>query len=339
MDNKFKVVLIANDNHPIPDWVGEKFSAADIEYVYHECYGREDLEKCASDANILWLVSSRKELVVEENMDIFRNLIAVFRVGSGTDNVDHDACTKRGIIIAHTPEDVTECTSNHAIAMLFAAVHRIARQDRRVRRGVWNPREAMAIGGLTGADLGIIGFGRIGQAIARKLSGFCMNLRIYDPFANEQEVKKAKGRCVELSELFTRSQYVLLCCPLTKETEKLIGPKEFEIMRKDSVLVNCARGPIVDEKALARALKEKQIGAAAIDVVENPPLQLDNELLSFEDVTVTPHAAGYPDNYPDKIFSGMVEIIIGISQGVLPKWIANKDVKPKWKYKANQENV
>ena len=337
MDNKFKVVLIANDNHPIPDWVSKNFSAANIEYVHQECYNRQDLEKFASDASVLWYMSSRRNLVVEENMDIFKKAIAAIKCGSGTDNIDHDACTKRGIIIAHTPEDVTECTSNHTIAMLLTAAHRTAMQDRRVRRGVWNPRDEPAIGCLSEAELGIIGFGRIGQAVARKLSGFCMNLRIYDPFANEEAVKKANGQCVELSELLTKSQYVLVCCPLIKETEKLISTKEFEMMRKDAVLVNCARGPIVDEKALIRAMKDKQITAAALDVVENPPLQPDNELLSFDDVTVTPHAAGYTYDYPDGLFRGMVEMVIGMSKGYLPKWIANEGVKPKFNFKPHQE--
>src|SRR3990167_2976073 len=113
MTSRFKVVLIANDGHPIPDWVSKKFVEAGIDYAYHQCYSCEELKKYANDADVLWLMSSRKGLVIEENIDIFKKAGAVIKCGSGTDNIDHEACTKRGIIVAHTPEDPTEPTSDH----------------------------------------------------------------------------------------------------------------------------------------------------------------------------------------------------------------------------------
>lgn len=326
----FKVAHIANDNHPIPDWVREKFEKAEIDYVFHDCHTREDLEKYASDADVLFFTSSRKGLVVEENMDVFEKVGAVIKCGSGTDNIDHEACTKRGIIVAHTPDDPTEPTSNHIIALLFTAVRQTARQDRLVRSGVWSAQEALALGQFTGADLGLIGFGRIGKAITKKLSGFDMNIRVFDPYLDAETMKSLGCIKVELNELLKVSQYVLTVCPLNKETRGIIGEKELQLMRRDAVLVNGARAGIVDEEALKIALREGGIKAAAFDVLENHPLQPDDEFLTFENMNFTPHLGGYSHDYPDSIFTTSVEVIIEMSKLHLPKWIANKGVTPKW---------
>ena len=329
--NGFKVVLISS-NHDIPDWVGKKFEEEKVEFVFHECQSREDLEKYAGDADVIWFMSGRKGLVAEENMDIFRKAGVVIKYGSGTDNIDHDACTKRGIIVAHTPDDPSEPTSDHAIAMLFTSVRQTASQDRLVRKGVWDQKSLIPIGKFAGADLGIIGFGRIGKAIVRKLSGFKMNVRVFDPYVDKAALEKAGCKKAGLDELIKESQYIMVTCPLTKETRYLIGDKEFDSMRSDAVLVNTARGGIVNEQALYRALKENRIKAAALDVVENPPLEQGNQLLTLENICFTPWMGGYPSNYPDALFDVPVSEIIEMSKGHSPKWIANRGVVPKWRF-------
>ena len=327
---QLKVVLIANDNHPIPDCVGEKLKKAEIQYEYHQCYNRKDLELYAGDADVLWLMSSRKGLVIEENMDIFKKAGVVIKCGSGTDNIDHEACKKRGMIVAHTPDVPTEPTSDHFIAMLFTAVRQTARQDRLVRSGIWDVHAALPMGPLTGADIGIIGFGRISRAIVRKLSGFNMNVRIFDPYIDEAVVKESGACKTGLDELLKKSRYILIACPLTKETENLFGGREFKMMRRDSILVNVARAGIVDEEALIKALNENWIKGAAFDVITKHPLESDDELLKYANVNFTPHMGGYPYNYPDGIYETVVDEIIRISKMQMPKWIVNKGVEPKW---------
>ena len=330
---KFKVALIANDGHPIPDWVKKKFEEENIEFIYHDCHTREELKKYAEDADVIFLTSSRKNLVAEENMDIFKKAICAIKCGSGTDNISYDACTKRGIIIANTPDDPTESTSNHFIAMLLTAVRQTARQDRLVRSGVWDAPAALPIGHLTGADLGIIGFGRIGRAIVKKLSGFEMIVRVFDPYVDAGTIKSNGGIKVGLDELLKKSQYAMVACPLLKETQGLIGEKELKMMRKDAVIVNVARAGIIDEDALKKALRQKWIKAAAIDVLEEHPLKPGDEWLEFENVNFTPHLGGYSEDYPDAIFKTPVEVIIEMSKGNMPKWIVNKECKPKWDFK------
>ncbi|MBI2843669.1 MAG: D-glycerate dehydrogenase [Armatimonadetes bacterium] len=324
----FKVVLVANDGHPVPEWVSEKLSSEGIDYVCHNCYTPKELEECAGDADVLWLMSSRRGLIVEENMDIFKRAGVVIKCGSGTDNIDHDACTRRGIIVAHTPDDPTGPTSDHFIAMLFAAARQIAVQDRLVRRGKWDPKNALPVGGLEGADLGLIGFGRIGRAIIRKLSGFQMKIRVYDPYIETEVIEAAGASKAELAELLKESQFVLVACPLTEETRGLVGERELRMMRPDAALVNVARAGIVDEESLVKALKEGWIKAAALDVLtKHPP---GDELLSLENLTLTPHMGGYPHDYPDGIFATVVDEIIRMSRMQMPRWIVNRDVKPRW---------
>ncbi len=331
MLKKFKVVMIANDNHPIPDWVCAQFAQADIDYSYHQCFSREDLQSYAADADVLWLQSSRNGLVTEENMDIFKRAGAVIKCGSGTDNIDHAACTKRGIIVAHTPEDATDPTSDHQIAMLFSVVRQIARHDHLVHSSKWNVQAAPPLGNFTHQDLGLIGFGRIAKATVAKLSGFQMNIRVYDPFIDAASIAAAGCKKVELEELLKESRYVMVACPLTDQTRGLIGENELRMMRPEAVIVNVARAGIVEEEALIKALKEKWITAAAIDVLKKHPLETDDEWLGLNNVIFTPHAAGYAYDYPDSIFRTPVEVIIEMSKMRLPKWIANKGVKPKWK--------
>lgn len=331
--DKFKVVLIANDNHEIPAWVGKKFADANINFSFHDCFNREDLEKYASDADVLFLTSSRKDLVIEENMDIFKKTVCVIKCGSGTDNIDHRACTKKGILVAHTPDDPTEATSDHFIAMLFTAVRQTARQDRLVRSGIWDINAALPIGNLRGAELGIIGFGRIAKAIVEKLSGFKMNVRIFDPYVDENII--SEGGCIKvmLEELLKKSQFLLIACPLTKDTENLIGEKELKLMRSDSILVNVARAGIVNEDALKKALKERWIKAAALDVLKKHPLKPGNDWLKFENINFTPHIGGVSDDYPDFIFKTPVDVIIEMSKSVKPRWIVDKQCIPKYSFK------
>lgn len=331
MPKNFKVVMIANDNHPIPDWVCAKFAQADIDYSYRQCFSREDLQNYAADADVLWLQSSRNGLITEENMDIFKRAGAVIKCGSGTDNIDHAACTKRGIIVAHTPEDATDSTSDHQIAMLFAVVRQIARQDHLIRCGKWNVQAALPLGNFTHQDLGLLGFGRIAKATIAKLSGFQMNIRVYDPFVDADSITAAGCKKVELEELLRESRYVMVACPLTDRTAGLIGEAELRMMRPEAVIVNVARAGIIEERSLIKALRQKWISAAAIDVLKKHPLETGDEWLELDNVIFTPHAGGYAYDYPDSIFRTPVEVIIEMSKMHLPKWIVNKDVKPKWK--------
>jgi len=173
----------------------------------------------------------------------------------------------------------------------------------------------------------------------KKLSGFDMNLLVYDPYLDAPTIQEAGAKKVELETLLEQSRFILLACPLTKETEGLIGENELRKMRSDAILINCARGPVVREKALIEALKQGWIKAAALDVLEVSPPGPTSELLSLENVTLTPHLGGASDEYPDSVFRSSVEVIIEMSKMHLPRWIANQGVKPKWNMNSGGKGV
>lgn len=338
MSELLRVVMIANDDHPVPEWVAQRLGAAGIAYGYRQCYTRADLAACASEAHVLWLNSSRRGLVTEEHMDLFPEVGAVLKVGSGTDNVDREACTRRGIIIAHTPDDPTESTSDHTVAMLLTAVRQTAHQDRLVRAGHWDMRLALPVGPLTAAELGVIGFGRIARMVIRKLSGFRMEVRVFDPHVSAGEIEAAGARPCALDELLRASRYVIIACPLTDETRGMIGREPLALMRRDAVLINCARAGIADEHAVITALQEKRLAAAAFDVLSSHPLTPESPWLTVPNATLTPHMGGCAYDYPDGIYPSQIEVLADLARGVMPRWVANRGVVPRWPLRPREES-
>lgn len=204
-------------------------------------------------------------------------IVADFAVGF--DNVDVPACTRRGVVVSNTPDVLTQATAELTIALLLALVRRVAEGDRLVRRReewIWAPN--MMLGrGLAGLTLGLVGFGRIGQAVARLAEAHGMRI-----------VHTSRTGGLQLGDLLREVDAVSLHLPLTAETHHLIDERALALMKPTAVLVNTSRGPIVDEAALARALAERQIAGAALDVFEREP-EVTEALLGLENVVLTPH--------------------------------------------------
>ena len=212
----------------------------------------------------------------------------------GFDNVDVAACTRRGIPVGNTPGVLTETTADLAFALLMAAARRVAEGDRYVRAGRWKTWGPLLLLGpdIHGATLGIVGFGRIGQAVARRAQGFGMTILFHDVAELPAEVTAPLGaRFVELDELFARSDFVSLHVNLTSETRHLVNGDRLRRMRPTAVLVNTSRGPVVDQVALHAALRDGIIGAAALDVTDPEPIAPDDALLTLDNCLVVPHIA------------------------------------------------
>ena len=238
--------------------------------------GELDLE--GVDA-LLCLLTDRIDEHVLESSDRLR-LVANMAVG--IDNIDLEACARRGIAVSNTPGVLTDATADLAFALLLAAARRVVWGDRLVRGGGftgWHPE--LGIGAdVTGRTLGIVGPGRIGEAVAQRAQGFRMRVL-------RAGRREGAGR-VELSELLERSDFISLHVPLSPETRHLIGESELQRMQKHAVLVNTARGPVVDERALVRALRDGWIGAAGLDVFEREP-RLAPGLAALTNVVLLPH--------------------------------------------------
>src|SRR3954447_15275129 len=212
----------------------------------------------------------------------------------GFDNVDVAECTRRGIPVGNTPGVLTETTADLAFALLMAAARRVAEGDRYVRAGKWKTWGPMLLMGpdVHGSTIGIVGFGRIGQAMAKRASGFGMTVLYHDVNELPRDVTEPLGATyVPLPELLARADFVSLHVNLTDETRHLIDAEALRGMKSTAVLVNTSRGPVVDGAALHDALKSGEIAAAALDVTDPEPLPADDPLLSLENCLVVPHIA------------------------------------------------
>jgi lactate dehydrogenase-like 2-hydroxyacid dehydrogenase len=210
----------------------------------------------------------------------------------GVDNVDVAAATARGIPVGNTPGILTDATADMAFALLLAAARRVIEGERFVRSGKWKTwGPSLLLGAdLRGATLGIVGFGRIGQAVARRAAGFDMRILFTEPRRVSPEPDLAAAQ-VDLDTLLKESDFVTLHCPLTEETRGLMNAAAFARMKPGAVLVNTSRGPVVDQAALYEALHTGRIFAAALDVTDPEPLPPDSPLLTLDNLIVVPHIA------------------------------------------------
>jgi glyoxylate reductase len=248
------------------------------------------LEKVAGKEGLLCLLT---DPIDGEVMDAAGpQLKVISNCAVGVDNIDVQAATARGIPVGNTPGILTETTADFAFSLLMAAARRVPEGDQHVRAGKWQTWGLTLLLGqdIAGATLGLVGFGRIGKAVARRAAGFNMRVLYYDP-EHEPHADDPPAQKVTLKELLSESDFVSLHTPLNQDTYHLMGAEEFSQMKSDAILVNTARGPVVDSQALYRALKERQIGGAALDVTDPEPLPAAHPLLTLDNLIVTPHIA------------------------------------------------
>ncbi len=223
-------------------------------------------------------------------LDSAQDLRVISSCSVGVDHIDVVAATARGIPVGHTPGVLTETTADLAFALLLAAARRVAEGDRYIRKGDWRPERVWApdmfLGrDLHGASLGIVGFGAIGRAVARRARGFGMRVRVWSR-TRDPEASVEWG---SLDEVLSQSDFLSIHVALSDETRGLIDRRALSLVRPDAVLVNTARGGIVDEAALADALAEGRLAGAGLDVFETEPIARDSPLLGLENVVLTPH--------------------------------------------------
>jgi glyoxylate reductase len=249
------------------------------------------LERVRGVAGILSLLTDR---IDAELLDAAGpGLRVVSNMAVGFDNIDVAEVTRRGIPAGNTPGVLTETTADMAFALLMAAARRIVESDRYTRDGRWRTWGPMLLLGqdVAGATLGIIGYGRIGRAIARRAHGFAMQVLFCDPTAGEAEDPETGARRVDLATLLAEADFVSIHTPLNAETYHLIDAGALRQMKRTAILINTARGPVVDPAALYEALRDGTIGYAALDVTEPEPIPQDSPLLTLHNVTITPHTA------------------------------------------------
>ncbi len=239
------------------------------------------------------LVCIPQDRIDKEVLDAAPTLKAISTYSVGYEHIDVEEATRRGIYVGHTPGVLTDATADLAFALLLAAARRIAEADRFVRAGKWQgPFGSMSLLGepVWGATLGIVGFGRIGRAMAARAGGFHMRVFYHDSerLAASDEGLSGAEYC-GLDDLLAASDFVSIHVPSSTQTHHLIGDRELRLMKPTAMLINTSRGSVIDEGALARALGEGWIGGAGLDVYEREPLDNSSPLLGMENVTLVPH--------------------------------------------------
>jgi len=259
-----------------------------------------------ADANAL-IVRSGTE-VTREVLEAAPNLVIVGRAGIGVDNIDIDAATDQGVIVANAPEGNVRAASEHTVAMAFAAARSIPQAHARLKAGEWAKGEFMGTE-LNGKTLGIVGLGRVGQEVAKKLDSLGMDLVAFDPYISEDRAEQLGAELAELDEVLDRADILTIHTPLTPETEGLIGEAELAQL-EGGYVVNCARGGIIDEAALAESVDDGVLAGAALDVFAEEPLAEDSPLLGVEDVIVTPHLGASTEAAQENVATSTAEQVV-----------------------------
>ena len=245
----------------------------------------------------------------------------------GYNNIDVNAATRRGIPVSNTPGVLTDATSDMAWALLFSVARRIVEADKFTRAGKFKGWAPMLMHGqdVTNKTLGVVGAGRIGTAFALKSKGFNMNVLYVDEKKNETLEKEVNAKKVTFDELLKKSDFISLHVPLISSTHHLVGEKELKMMKKNAVLINTSRGPVVDEQALVFALKEKQIFGAGLDVYEHEP-KITEELKKLDNVILQPHSASATIESRTKMAIMAAENMVAGLKGEIPTNCVNKEV-------------
>lgn len=232
------------------------------------------------------IVRSRTK-VTREVIEAADKLKIIARAGVGVDNVDVEAATEKGIMVVNAPESTSITVAEHAMGLIMALARKIAIADKSVKEGKWEKGRFMGIE-LAGKTLGIIGMGRIGSQVASRCKSFQMDILVNDPYITEEVASKLGARIVDKETLLKEADVITIHVPLTPETKHSISSKEFDLMKKNAFIINCARGGIINEDDLYEALKSEKIGGAGLDVFENEPPQ-DSPLLELDNLVATPH--------------------------------------------------
>lgn len=246
------------------------------------------LEKVKEAQGLLCMLT---ETIDEEVMEAAPNLKVISNMAVGYNNINVNEATKRGILVTNTPGVLTETTADLTFALLMATARRLVEASSYLREGNWQTWSPMQLTGMDifGATLGIIGFGRIGQAVARRAKGFQMEVMYYNRSRKREAEEEIGATYADFKTVLTKSDFICLLLPYSPEVHHLISKNEFSFMKKTAVLINTARGGIVDEEALYHALKNKEIWAAGLDVFEKEPVDLSHPLLALSNVVTLPH--------------------------------------------------
>ncbi len=323
-----------------------KWKAIWTDYLEPELnYEKETLEKAGIDFEHYQLRFTPEDeaLKLLENADLLmvnmfpctRSFLSrlkkcklIVRHGVGYDNVDVQACTDNGILLANITDANTIAVAEHAAALILTVARKIRLFDREMRAGKWNWQVSVPLFQIVGKTLGVVGCGRIGSQLVRLMKGFEMNVLVCDPYIPKEETEKKLGvRLVDFETLLRESDFISINAPRTEETFHMFSDPQFNMMKETAYIVNTARGPVIDQKALLSALKNNRIAGAGIDVYESEPLlDKEPELLELQNVVLCPHSGWYNEEAIATMRRRIVEEMLKFQKKQPPSSMINPEV-------------
>jgi D-3-phosphoglycerate dehydrogenase len=267
--------------------------------VEAQCASAEDVVKAANGADLLLVQFAQ---VTAKAIEALAPNAAIVRYGLGLDNIDLQAAKRNGVRVAYVPDYATGEVADHTAALILTALRKILPLDRSIRAGIWDP-----VGGcrpmpsFSQSVVGFLGFGRIGREVHARLKPFGFSGIVSDPYANAAALEEAHVRAVDLDTLFSTAEVVTLHAPLSADTKHVVNAQRLKLMKPTAVIVNTARGALIDTAALEEALAQNRLGGAALDVFEEEPLPPHSRLRDFPNVILTPHAAWYSAQSAERV--------------------------------------
>lgn len=261
-----------------------------------------------------------------EDMDRIRGLKLISRYGVGYDTVDVDAASARGILVTNTPGSNAHAVSEHAVMLMLALCHHLTEHYDYANQGIYSNRTFIdSTRTLNNALVGLIGGGNIGRQAAKKVQAFGAKVQYYDKFRLPEETEKQFSmKYVSLDELYRTSDFISIHIPLTDDNYHMISEREISLMKPDAYLINTARGGLVDEEALVRAIDEKRLAGAGIDCMEHLPMRGDDPLLHRGSIIVTPHTAGTSNDIAAVTIPMLADTIMDLYRGDKVRFVVNK---------------
>ncbi|MGE7637114.1 C-terminal binding protein [Peribacillus frigoritolerans] len=267
-------------------------SGLEINFIKAQCKTEEEVMEHAKEADAIlnqYAPISRRVIESLENTKI------ISRYGVGVNTIDLDAAKEKGITVANVPDYGMEEVSNHALALLLSSARKVALLNKEVKKGNWDFKVCVPIHRFDKQTVGVLGFGRIPRRFIEKVKPLGFKTAAYDPFVSATDMAAVGVQKMDLDEIIGEADYLSIHVPLIDDTYHLINEERLKQMKSNAVIINTARGPIIDEKALSNALEKGIIAGAALDVTENEPVSIDSPLLTMDNVIITPHSAWYSE--------------------------------------------
>ncbi len=264
--------------------------------------------------------------VTAEVINVAKRCKVIGRYGIGVDNIAVEEATRAGIIVTNVPSYCVEEVSDHAMALLLSCARKISFYDRAIKKGRWDLQAGNKMFRLRGGILGLIGFGKIARAVVPKAKVFGLHVIVFDPYVCEKDVRKYGVVLTSFDKLLSSADFISVHVPLTKSTHKLLGEEAFRKMKNTAYVINTSRGGVIDTEALARAVRENWIGGAGLDVLSKEPPDINDALLSQENIVLTPHTAFCSVESLLDLQRTAANQVACVLRGEKPKYIVNLEV-------------